>query len=191
MGESVKRKGTLFVLSAPSGGGKSSVLRALLGSVGGLAYSVSATTRAPRGEERDGVDYYFVSDEEFGAMVDGAQLYEWAEVHGNRYGTRRDTVQALLDEGRDVVLDIDVQGARSVKEACGDAVTVFLLPPSMERLEERLRGRLTDDDETIRLRLRNAVDEIGRSHEFDFRVVNDDLARAVEEIRTIILSKRS
>jgi guanylate kinase len=190
MSISLKRSGILFVIAAPSGGGKSAVLKALLPATDGLRYSVSVTSRAPRGGEKEGVDYHFVSPREFQCLIEHNEFYEWAEVHGNYYGTRKAVVRDILGQGCDVALDIDVQGAHQVKEAEPDSVAIFLLPPSMDTLEKRLRGRKTDSEESIQLRLRNAVEEIAQSHLFDYLVVNDDLQRTVAAIRGIIDAER-
>lgn len=191
MSFSVKRhSGTLFVLSAPSGGGKSTVLRALMERVEGLAYSTSVTSRRPRPNEKEGVDFHFVSVEEFQNLIEHKAFYEWAQVHGNLYGTRRETVEKLLSQHLDVAMDIDVQGARSIKGMRPDAVTIFLLPPSMGVLEQRLRKRGDEDEEVVALRLHNAADEIARCSLFDYLVVNDDLDRVIEEIRSIVTAER-
>lgn len=191
MSISLSRKGgTLYVLSAPSGGGKSTVLRSLLQAVEGLRYSVSVTSRPPRQGEREGVDFHFVSVEEFQELIDHKAFYEWAKVHGNYYGTRKSVVEANLADDQDVAMDLDVQGACQIKGMKPDAVTIFLLPPSTGILENRLRGRDTDDDAVIQLRLRNAANEIAQSHLFDYRVINDNLEETIARIRHIIESER-
>ncbi|MFP4379730.1 MAG: guanylate kinase [Candidatus Sumerlaeia bacterium] len=190
MSISLKRNGTLFVVAAPSGGGKSTVLKALLNSIDGLQYSVSVTSRKPRGQEKDGVDFHFVSEEEFHRMVEDKEFYEWAKVHGNYYGTRKSVVEDILRQGYDVTMDIDVQGACQIKGMKPDAVTIFLLPPSIKTLEERLRRRDTDDEEVIRVRLRNATAEISQCHLFDYLVMNDDIDHAIDQIRSIIEAER-
>jgi len=186
----LKRSGTLFVLVAPSGGGKSTVLRALLDRITDLSYSISVTSRPPRPGEVDGEDYSFVDIEAFQSMIERKEFYEWAQVHGNFYGTRRDAVEQMLADGKDVGMDLDVQGAYAVKGMKPDAVTVFLLPPSMETLEKRLRTRDTDDDDVIALRLRNAADEISRCRLFDYLVVNDDLDRVIDELAGVVTAER-
>lgn len=190
MSIALKRRGTLFVLVAPSGGGKSTVLRALRCKVEDLAYSVSVTSREPRSDEKQAVDYHFVSAEDFLKMIERKEFYEWAQVHGNYYGTRKDTVEGLLAEGRDVAMDLDVHGACAIKGMKPEAVTIFLLPPSMDVLEERLRKRNSDDDVVIRLRLTNAAEEVAQCRLFDYLVVNDDLDRTLEEIRSIVAAER-
>jgi len=191
MSITLKRSCTMFVLSAPSGGGKSTVVRAVLRNVRGLAYSISVTSRPPRAHERDGVDFHFVTQEKFQERIQRQEFYEWALVHGNCYGTPKAPIAGMLAEGKDVVLDIDVQGARSVKSLRPDAVTIFLLPPSSEVLERRLRDRGTETDETIRVRLANATEEIAASLSFDYLVINDSVERAVAEIRGIIEAERN
>jgi len=178
------------VISAPSGGGKSTVLRALLPATEGLKYSVSVTSRPPRDGEREGVDYYFVSTEEFQSLIDHKEFYEWAKVHGNYYGTRKSVVESLVSQGYDVALDLDVQGACQIKGMKPDSVTIFLLPPSTETLEKRLRGRETDDEEVVRLRMHNAVNEIAQCGLFDYLVVNENLDRTIAAIGHIIDAER-
>ena len=146
-------KGDLFVISAPSGAGKSTLCHRLMEETPGVAFSVSHTTRAPRKGEVDGVDYHFVSKEQFMHMVEQEEFLEWAEVHGNCYGTSRSAVTAMLENGQDVLLDIDVQGAMQVRDVFPESVLIFILPPSLQVLERRLRNRGTDTEETIRLRL--------------------------------------
>lgn len=184
-------RGTLFVISAPSGTGKTTILKEVMASVGGLSFSVSHTTRAPRAGEADGVDYHFVDRDRFLAMREQGAFLEWAEVHGNFYGTSRESVAAALADGIDIILDIDVQGCRQVRAAADDAVSLFVVPPSWQELERRLTGRGTDSEETIRLRLANARKEMADLDQYDYVVVNDELARAVETTRAIIHAERS
>lgn len=190
MSLTLTRRGILFVVSAPSGGGKSAVLERLLGRIEEFAYSVSVTSRAPRPGEKDGKNYHFVTDDEFRRMIGLNEFYEWAEVHGNYYGTRKSVVEEVLAAGNDLVMDIDVQGACQVKSKKPDAVTIFLLPPSMAMLEKRLRGRHSDDEEAIQLRLRNAATEIAQHGLFDYVIVNDDLDRTVAALREVIFAER-
>lgn len=187
---SIERKGMLVVLSAPSGGGKSTVLKTLRAEDPSLGYSVSATTRPPRGEEINGKDYHFITNEEFDRRVQRKEFYEWAFVHGNRYGTLRSVVDEELRRGHDVLLDIDVQGGLAIKKMRPDAVLIFLLPPSLDVLEQRLRGRKTDNPADIELRLRNARKEVCHVHDYDFAVLNDDLRNAVAGVRAVVAAER-
>lgn len=191
MSFSLRRQGILYVLSAPSGGGKSSILRAMRAEDPALGYSVSATTRPPRPGEVNGRDYNFYSDAEFDELIRQEAFYEWAHVHARRYGTLRRIVDAELDAGRDVILDIDVQGGFGIKKLRPDSVLVFLLPPSMEILEERLRGRKSDSEDVIELRLRNAREEIANALKYDYVVINEDFNTAVTRCRAILQAERA
>ena len=188
---SFRRHPMLLVVSSPSGGGKTTIVRALLKSDPELAYSVSSTTRKPRPDETDGRDYDFLTREAFRRLIDAGQFFEWAEVYGNLYGTRRDRIEQILAQGRDVALDIDVQGAMSVRRRMPDAVLVFLVPPSMEVLEQRLRGRGQNDEQEIARRLREARDEIAASDRFDYRILNDRLDDAIATVRAVIAAERA
>jgi guanylate kinase len=179
-------KGTLYIFSAPSGAGKSSLANALVDSSPDVAVSVSHTTRAPRPGEEHGVHYFFVTPEQFGAMVDAGEFLEHAQVFDNFYGTSRAAIEALLEQGKNVILDIDWQGARAVKAQMPDARGIFILPPSREELEKRLRGRGQDSDETIARRMRDAVSEMSHYDEFDYVVVNDDFDAALADLRAIL-----
>lgn len=172
--------GKLFILSAPSGAGKSSLAKALMQALPNLAVSVSHTTRAPRPGEAHGVHYYFVTRDEFETMVQAGKFVEYARVFDNYYGTARSSIDQLLEAGKDVLLDIDWQGARNIKQHMPGAVSIFILPPTRAALEERLRGRGQDSPETIARRMRDAVAEMRHYSEFDHVVVNDvfDAARA-------------
>ena len=181
-------RGRLLVISGPSGTGKSTVIGELMARKAGLEFSVSATTRAPRPGETDGVDYYFVSRERFDEMIENDELLEHADFVGNSYGTPRSQVEARLEQGITVILDIEVQGAAQVKAAMPEAVTVFLAPPSLEELERRLRGRGTDSEETIRRRLETARKELLLAPEYDHMVINNEPGQAAEEIRAILES---
>ncbi|MDH5644152.1 MAG: guanylate kinase [Gemmatimonadota bacterium] len=177
----------LLVLSAPSGGGKTTIARELGERRKDIGFSISATTRAPRGREMDGVEYYFLSPEEFKAKIDAGEFLEWAEYGGKRYGTLHSEVERLLDQGKHVVLDIEVQGAHAVRERLADrVVTVFILPPSAAVLRERLAGRETEDPAGVKLRLETAVGEIAEAGSYDYVVINDDRERAVSQVETII-----
>lgn len=184
------RKGLLIVLSAPSGGGKSTVARALLAADPKLTYSVSVTTRPRRPNEVDGRHYHFVERAEFERLIAAGAFYEHAEVHDHLYGTRRDTVEAALAEGRDVLMDLDVQGGLNVKRQSSDAVLIFLLPPSLEVLTYRLEKRGTDDPEVIARRLAKAESEIRFWRQYDYAVMNDDLDLAVARVRGIVEAER-
>jgi guanylate kinase len=182
----VADRGHLFVVAAPSGAGKTSLLRALLERRPGLEFSVSCTTREPRPHERQGHDYHFVSREEFQRLVDSDGFIEHALVFGNRYGTPRRQVEAALAAGRDLILEIDWQGARQVRERLPEAVQVFILPPSREELAARLRGRGTDSPEAIARRLGESVDDMRHWDEFDYVVINRDFGTAVAELDAIV-----
>jgi guanylate kinase len=180
----------LIVLSSPSGGGKSSVCRALLAADPNLEYSVSVTSRPPRPGEVNGRDYWFVSEEEFLRLIEANAFYEWARVHDNYYGTRRDVVEDKLARGRNVVMDLDVVGGLTIKKLCDQAVLIYVLPPSLKVLEQRLRARGTDPEPVIQKRLRNARHEINFAEKYDFVVINDDLDRTVATIRQILDAQR-
>jgi guanylate kinase len=190
-GKYPKAAGRVFVVSSPSGGGKTTVVRAVLQRVPGLSRSVSVTTRARRPEERAGRDYAFVSDEAFARLRREGQLLEWAQVHQALYGTPRASVERVLRAGRDVILSIDVQGAEQVRQCFGDrSVLVFLVPPSMRDLRVRLIGRRTETPEAIRRRLEAAQRELACSQWYDYRVINRELGRAVAQLEAIIIAER-
>jgi guanylate kinase len=186
-----KRRGILFVVSSPSGAGKSTISRRLLEGDKELTMSVSATTRAPRPGEVDGKDYHFVALEQFREMVAGHEFLEWAHVFGNRYGTPRAAVEEALASGRDVLFDIDWQGAQQLyQRAGGDVVRVFIFPPSMAELERRLRARATDSEEVIEGRMSRAAAEISHWDGYEYVLVNDDVDRCYEDVKTILAAER-
>ena len=183
------KRGILFVFSGPSGVGKGTLKAKLFEEFAGrIAYSVSATTRGPREGEVDGKDYFFISRQEFERRVKNNEFLEHAEFAGNCYGTPRAYVEKLLDSGMNVVLEIDVQGALQVMKSMPECVSVFILPPSFEELEHRLRGRGTDDEASIARRLSNAASEIRQAHWFDAWIVNDNLDKAYDELRAVYLA---
>lgn len=183
-------KGRLFVVSGPSGVGKGTVISALLSKYPKAWLSISATTRKPRPGERHGVDYFFIEEDDFLDKARKGDFLEWAEVHGNLYGTPVDEVERKLAEGRDVFLEIDVKGALQVMEKVPDAITIFLAPPSMEELEKRLLKRGTESEEEIDIRLRNAEKEARLAQSFRYLIINDDLERAVDELCAIYEKER-
>jgi len=175
-----------IVLSAPSGAGKTTIARTLLNRRSDVGYSVSCTTRAPRPGERDGVDYHFLTPDAFEGAVRRGEFAEWAEVHGMRYGSLKAEIERVMDGGKHVMMDIDVQGARQVVQRFLDAVTVFVVPPSLEALVARLTGRRTENDEALALRLRNARLELSEAERYQHVVVNDSLDEAVTKVSRII-----
>ncbi|SNR79797.1 guanylate kinase [Humidesulfovibrio mexicanus] len=185
------RKGLCLVLSAPSGAGKSTLVARLRAEFPAFAYSISCTTRAPRQGEENGVHYHFLSRETFISRRDAGFFAEWAEVHGNFYGTPKGPVEDMLAKGQDVLFDIDVQGALQLKQVFTQALYVFILPPSREVLEQRLRGRGTESEEVIAKRLTNALGELEAAGHFDYHVVNDDLEEAADELRAIYVAGRA
>ena len=185
-----KMKGLLIVISAPSGTGKTTLCHMLLEEFSNMEFSISYTTRKPRLGELNGRDYFFVDRRTFEKMIEEGDFLEWAEVYGNLYGTSKSQVLKALEEGKDILLDIDTQGALQVKKNFPEAVLIFILPPSLKELERRLRKRGTDDEETIRKRLQIARKEIGKALEYDYLVVNDILEVAFERLRSIITAEK-
>ncbi len=191
MSNEPSRRGLLFVVSAPSGTGKTTVVERLVQVVPGLSLSRSYTSRPMRAGERDGVDYNFITRIRFEEMANDGAFLEWAEVFGNLYGTSAADTDAMLAAGNDVVLVIDVQGARHVRKRSADTIGVFVLPPSFEVLEQRLRGRSKDPEAAIKRRLATAREEIGAVGEYDYVVVNDALDSCVDRLRAIVLAERA
>ncbi|MCA1613258.1 MAG: guanylate kinase [Acidobacteria bacterium] len=184
-------RGILFVISSPSGGGKGTLIRRVRRRVPRLGYSVSWTTRAPRAGEIEGVHYNFVTPAEFHAATSGGEFLEWAYVHENFYGTSRTNVERELAAGRDVILEIDVQGAASVKRAGIDSVSIFILPPSFEVLRARLTARNTEMVEQLAVRLGNARDEVEQYREFDYVILNDEIERAAGQLAAVVHAERA
>lgn len=185
-------RGRLFVISAPSGTGKTTLLRLVMERISGLVFSISHTTREPRVGEQDGVEYHFVSHDDFLRMRDNGMFLEWAKVHDNYYGTSRQGIIDQLDRGVDIILDIDVQGAEIIRSSSGLAAShIFITPPGLSELERRLRSRGTESEESIRTRLRNARIEMHAAGEYEYIIVNDVLEEAVELLAAIILAERS
>lgn len=182
--------GNLFVVAAPSGAGKSSLVKALLELDSHVLPSISHTTRAPRGQEKHGREYFFVSDEEFDKMVLAGAFVEWAHVHGARYGTSKKMIEERIAQGVDVVLEIDCQGATQIKRIFGNAVSIFILPPSWEELRSRLERRGEDSADTIELRLQNAAEELQQAKEFDFVIINELFERALFDLKAIVHAQR-
>jgi guanylate kinase len=184
------RSGNLIIVSGPSGAGKSILVSGVLQRMPHVRFSISYTTRAPRGTEQNGVEYFFVDQEEFQSLVRGDEFLEWAEVHGNYYGTSRKFVDGFLQQGEDVLLDIDVQGAQILRKKRADAVGIFILPPSYQALRERLTCRSLDAGFVIEQRLKIACKEIGHYKDYDYLIINKELGASVDELQSIILGAR-
>jgi guanylate kinase len=184
-------RGTLFVVSSPSGGGKGTLVRGVLEVVDNLSYSVSYTTRGPRANEVNGREYFFVDVPTFEEMVAGGEFLEWACVHGNLYGTSKRQIAEKTAAGIDMILEVDVQGAASVRQLLMDSVSIFILPPSFAVLKERLCARGTDTAESLELRLRNAPDELKQYSAFDYVIINDQIDQAVHQLASIIYAERA
>jgi guanylate kinase len=184
------RHGNLIIVSGPSGAGKSALVEGVLRSLDHIRFSVSYTTRAPRGTEQDGVEYYFVDRDEFQSLIRDDALLEWAEVHSNYYGTSRKFVDDLLAQGEDVILDIDVQGAQTIRDKRPDTVSVFVMPPSYEVLRKRLERRSLDEGLVIEQRLKRACNEIRWYNKYDYLIVNEDLDDSIHQLEAIISGSR-
>jgi len=185
-----RKEGLVFVVSAPSGAGKTTLCKAITDSLGNLRHSISYTTRRARPGEKDGRDYFFVPEEKFRAMVRAGDFAEWAEVHSHLYGTSRQALDDLVANGIDVILDIDTQGAQQIKKTYKKAMFLFILPPSLAILEERLHNRRSDDPEEIKKRMQRAREEIREYAMYDYIIVNRDFDRALDELRSIIIAER-
>lgn len=181
----------LYVISGSSGVGKGTVIKGFLEKNPQFILSVSCTTRAPREGEIDGVNYFFLSKEEFQNCIENDKFLEWAEFAGNRYGTKKKYIQKSLEEGKDIILEIDTKGALQVKNKMPDSVLIFIAPPSFEILENRLRGRHTEDEATIQKRLQEVREELKRAENFDYKIINDDLNKAITELENIIGGKNA
>ena len=184
-------EGFLVVLSGPSGAGKNTVMNAIFSSIPNLVYSVSVTTRAPRDGEREGIDYFFRTPEDFSQMVERGELLEWAQFCGNYYGTPRFFVEDMISQGKIVIMDIETLGAAQIRKKMPEAVLVFLLPPSWNDLKHRLLSRAQDSQEVIAERLEKSFEEINKMAEYDYFIINDDLENAAEQLRTIIKAEMS
>jgi len=183
--------GLLFAVTAPSGAGKSSLIRALMAADPGIALSVSYTTRAPRPGEQDGREYHFVDPASFSAMLERGEFLESAEVHGHRYGTSQKVIDQTRASGRDLVLEIDWQGAAQVRLLHPDTIGIFILPPSMAELERRLRARAQDAEAVIRRRMQNAVEEMSHAAEFKYAIINKDFDDALQDLRAVVRAERA
>ena len=182
--------GNVYVVAAPSGAGKSSLVKALMELDAAVRPSVSHTTRPPRGQEKDGREYHFVSDEAFDALIQQEAFLEWATVHGHRYGTSRDSIEQRIAQGADVVLEIDYQGALQIKKIFANAVLIFILPPSRDELRSRLQNRGEDSLDVIETRLKNAAHEMSQAPKFDFVIINELFERALFDLKAIVHSQR-
>ena len=182
--------GNVYVVAAPSGAGKSSLVKALMELDAAVRPSVSHTTRPPRGQEKDGREYHFVSDEAFDALIQQEAFLEWATVHGHRYGTSRESIEQRIAQGADVVLEIDYQGALQIKKIFANAVLIFILPPSWDELRSRLQNRGEDSLDVIETRIKNAAHEMSQAPKFDFVIINELFERALFDLKAIVHSQR-
>lgn len=186
----IDMSGNLFVISAPSGAGKSTIIKALKERIEGLGYSISHTSRKPRGNENDGIDYHFLKKETFRSMIDAGAFVEWAQVYDDLYGTSFSSLDEQTASGLDVLLDLDTQGAKNIKKHFKNSVLIYVLPPSLDVLEKRLMARGTDDETVIKSRMKKTSNEIKQCVWYDYIIVNDDLEKAIKEAQAIILSVR-
>ena len=182
--------GNVYVVAAPSGAGKSSLVKALMELDAAVRPSVSHTTRPPRGQEKNGREYHFVSDDAFDALIQQEAFLEWATVHGHRYGTSRDSIEQRIAQGADVVLEIDYQGALQIKKIFANAVLIFILPPSWDELRSRLQNRGEDSLDVIETRIKNAAHEMSQAPKFDFVIINELFERALFDLKAIVHSQR-
>ena len=188
--EQEDNRGNLIILSGPSGVGKGTILSALMTDYDDIHYSISATTRKPRSGEKDGNDYYFMSEDKFKSLVEKDEFLEWAKVHNNYYGTPKKYVEENLDQGEDVILEIDIQGAHQIKEKYPEGVFIFLLPPSLEELKSRIYQRGTETEKAIKTRLKNAKKEMSTVEDYDYAIVNDEIKTTVNKLKSIIIAER-
>jgi guanylate kinase len=191
MSETLSNKGIAIVVSAPSGGGKTTLCRRLIAKLPGLSFSISHTTRSPRGQEKDGVDYHFVDEAEFKSLIEQDAFLEWALVHGNYYGSSLSAANSQLDSGINVLFDIDIQGGYQIKEKMPEALLIFIVPPSMKILEERLRGRASDAEDVIQKRLKAARKEIEGAVDYSSWIINDDLEPALDTFAAVVTTGRA
>jgi guanylate kinase len=185
------KKGQLFVITAPSGTGKTTIIDIIRKDVEGIDYSISHTTRAPRREEVNGVHYYFVARKDFQKMIEAHEFVEWAIVYDQLYGTSMSSVESTLSSGKDLLLDLDIQGSQEIKKQFPEATLIFILPPSLKILHERLQRRSIEDNTNIGLRMEKAVEEIKKCRDYDFLIVNDDLNQAAREVEAVIIAQRA
>ena len=188
----MKEKGQIFVITAPSGAGKTTIIKNILEKdVGEIGYSISHTTRKPRKGESHGLHYYFVGRENFEKMIDAHEFIEWAVVYDYLYGTSISSVNRELSSGKDLLMDVDIQGSQEIKRQFSDSLSIFILPPSLDILKERLQKRSPNEKMNIDLRLKKAAEEIKRCRDYDFIIINDDLKKAIKEIEAIIVAQRA